>query len=152
MWLTWRPSGCGPRVRSGHASRANGTRALTAYALLEAHMAELKLTADSVEKLPYRRSEARWFVHWHHKLKGFGLRVTESDSRAYVVRYRLQGSRSQRLRTLGSVTVLKFGQALERAREVLREAEIGRDWFDEVKRTRAQTLGQVWAYYFREHA
>jgi integrase len=66
------------------------------------------------------------------------------------VRYRLRGSRAQRIRTLGALTVLRFGEAMERAREVLREAERGVDWFDQVKRKRAQTLGHVWAAYTAE--
>jgi integrase len=110
-------------------------------------MAAIQLTASSVDRLPYSHSGAGWTMHWHRKLAGFGLRVTESGARSYVVRYRLRGSRAQKIRTLGATTVLKFGEALERAREVLREAERGVDWFDQVRRKRAQTLGQVWAYY-----
>jgi integrase len=86
-------------------------------------------------------------MHWQHKLAGFGLRVTEGGARSYVVRYRLRGSRAQKIRTLGATTVLKFGEAFNQAREVLRDAERGIDWFEQVKRKRAQTLGQVWAYY-----
>jgi integrase len=113
-------------------------------------MATRQLSSDSADCLPYKasgRAKAGWCMYWHHKLGGFGLRVTEAGARSYVVRYRLRGSRRQRIRTLGTTTVLKFGEALERAREVLREAERGVDWFDQVKRKRAQTLGQVWAYY-----
>jgi integrase len=67
------------------------------------------------------------------------------------VRYRLKGSRSQKLKALGSPAELRFGQAYERAKEVLREAERGVDWFEAIKRERAQTLGQVWRYYEQEH-
>jgi integrase len=114
-------------------------------------MATTQLTASSVDRLPYSHSGAGWTMYWHGRLAGFGLRVTESGARAYVVRYRLRGSRAQRIRTLGATTVLKFGEALERAREVLRDAERGVDWFDQVKRERAQTLGDVWRYYESEH-
>jgi integrase len=114
-------------------------------------MASDKLNADSVERLPYRQSPALWSTYWHHKLAGFGLRITSSGARSYVVRYRLRGSRAQRMRTLGPITVLKFGEAMDRARVVLREAEAGRDWFDMVARERAQTMGQVWKYYTSEH-
>jgi integrase len=113
-------------------------------------MAGVKLTADSVPRLPYRatgRAKAGWCMHWHQKLAGFGLRVTEGGARSYVVRYRLRGSRAQKIRTLGAATVLKFGDAFNQAREVLRDAERGVDWFDQVKRKRAQTMGQVWTYY-----
>lgn len=114
-------------------------------------MAASKLSSDAVDRLPYRPSSAGWCVYWHSKLAGFGLRVTASGARAYVVRYRLRGSRAQKIHTLGSTSVLKFGEALERGREVLREAERGVDWFEAVKRERAQTLGQVWRYYEAEH-
>lgn len=114
-------------------------------------MVRPQFTADSVHRLPYRPSSAGWCAYWHHKLAGFGLRVTAGGARAFIVRYRLLGTRAQRIRTLGDVEVLKFGEALERAREVLREAERGVDWFESIKRERAQTLGQVWGYYEREH-
>jgi integrase len=114
-------------------------------------LAATKLSSDTVERLPYRRSSAGWCAYWHRKLGGFGLRVTEAGARAYVVRYRLKGSRAQRLRALGSPAELQFGQAYERAKEVLREAERGVDWFEAIKRERAQTLGQVWRYYEKEH-
>jgi len=110
-------------------------------------MATTQLNADTVERLPYSFTGAGWSMYWHRKLAGFGLRVTESGARSYVVRYRLRGSRAQKIRTLGATTVLKFGEAFEHAREVLREAERGIDWFDQVRRMRAQTMGQVWAYY-----
>ena len=74
----------------------------------------------------------------------------QSLARSYVVAYRLRGTRAKRLRTLGSLEKLKLPEAMERAREVLREALSGRDWFDTVKRERSQTLGQVWKYYSDE--
>jgi integrase len=114
-------------------------------------MAAKHLTADSADRLPYVPSGAWWCMYWHHKLGGFGLRVTEGLSRSYIVRYRLRGSRAQKIRTLGATSVLKFGEALERAREVLREAERSVDWFDQVKRERAQNMGEVWRYYDEEH-
>jgi integrase len=118
-------------------------------------MATAQLTADSVNRLPYKPTgagKAGWCMYWHHKVMGFGLRVTDNGVRSYVVRYRLRGSRRQKIATLGKADgPLKFGQALERAREVLREAERGVDWFDRLKRERAQTIGDVWAHYEREH-
>lgn len=114
-------------------------------------MAATKITAATVERLPYRRTSAGWCVYWHDKLKGFGLRVTESGARAYVVKFRLRGSRTAKLRTIGGLTEHTFGHAYERAREVLRAAEQGRDWFEETARKRAQCMGEVWTYYATEH-
>ncbi len=114
-------------------------------------MAATKLSSATVDNLPYKANSASWTVHWHHKVRGFGLRVTEQGARTYVVRFRLRGSRSQKLKALGSTDKLTFGQALDNAREVLRLASQGRDWFDEIRRKRAQTLGEVWRYYEAEH-
>ena len=114
-------------------------------------MATPKLSSATVDNLPYEANSASWTIHWHHKVRGFGLRVTEQGARTYVVRYRLRGSRAQKLRALGSTDKLTFGQAQENAREVLRLASQGQDWFDEIRRKRAQTLGEVWRYYQAEH-
>jgi integrase len=114
-------------------------------------MGTTKLTAATVETAPYIPAKAGWCVHWHAKLKGFGLRVTQSSARAYVVSYRIRGSRQAKLKTIGSLEKFTFGQAYDRAKEVLRAAEQGRDWFDENARKRAQVLGEVWTYYETEH-
>jgi integrase len=114
-------------------------------------MARDKLTADSVGRLPYLEKPYHWCVHWDPKLAGFGVRVTKAKVRSYIVSYRLRGTRAKRLRTLGAIEKLTLPEARDLAREVLREALSGRDWFDAVKRERAQTLGQVWKYYSDEH-
>lgn len=114
-------------------------------------MARANFTADSVARLPYRRTPYGWCLHWHGRTPGFGVRVTEGLARSYVVSYRLRGSRAKRLRTIGSLEKFAFGAALKRAREVLHAAASGRDWFDDIKRERAQTMGDVWRYYEREH-
>lgn len=113
-------------------------------------MAATKLTAESVNRLPYRPSPAGWTVYWHDRPKGFGLRVFESGSRAYVVCYRLRGSRATKLKTIGKPSTFSFGQAQARAKEVLREAERGVDWFEAIKRERSQTLKDVWLFYEQE--
>jgi integrase len=118
---------------------------------LEAHMATSKLTAATVNTVRYEPSAAGWCVVWHPKLKGFGLRITGNGARSYVVKFRLRGSPSTRLRTIGSPTKYTFGEAYEEARKALRDAELGRDYFETIKRERAQTLGQVWRYYVSEH-
>jgi integrase len=71
--------------------------------------------------------------------------------RSYVVRYRLRGSRAQRLRTLKKVSALTLEEATKRAKDVIREAEAGRDWFDTVGQERAHTLFSVWEYYRDNH-
>ncbi len=114
-------------------------------------MSASKLTAATVTTVAYKPSPAGWCAVWHPKLKGFGLRITESGARSYIVKFRLRGSRSTRLRTIGPPTKYTFGEAYEEARKALRDAEGGRDYFETIKRERAQTLGQVWRYYVAEH-
>ncbi len=114
-------------------------------------MAGIKVTSRTVETLPYRPSSAGWCAYWHGTIRGFGLRVTDTGQRAYIVSYRLRGAKNSRLRTLGNTQALTFGQAMERAREALHAARGGRDLFDEIKRTRSQTMGEVWGYYVSEH-
>jgi integrase len=114
-------------------------------------MATSKLTAAAVSTLSYKPSPAGWCIVWHPKLKGFGLRITARGARSYVVKFRLRGCPTTRLRTIGAATKYTFGEAHEEARKALRDAELGRDYFDSIKRERAQTLGQVWRYYASEH-
>jgi integrase len=117
-------------------------------------MAVLHLTADSINRLPYTPSGAGWRIYWHggkHRLPGFGLRITAAGVRTYVVLYRVRGSSRQRILKLGRVTELTFTEAFEQAQEVRREAARGVDYYAQVKRERAQTLGDVWKHYEQEH-
>jgi len=115
-------------------------------------MAASKLSSTTVDRLPYRPSSAGWVIYWHAKPAGFGLRVTEQGVRTYIVRYRLRGSRTQRLRGIGKPSpAFTFGHAQGIAGEVLRQAGQGIDYFDELKRARSQNLGEVWRYYESEH-
>src|SRR5271155_3925321 len=151
MGLTREPPGSRLQVRGSRAPRQRNARPDQLRRYWRRNMAATKLSSATVESLPYQANSASWTVHWHHKVRGFGLRVTEQGARTYVVRYRLRGSRSQKLKALGSTEKFTFGEAMENARNVLRLASEGRDWFDEIRRKRAQTLGEVWRYYETEH-
>jgi integrase len=113
-------------------------------------MAAKKLSSATVETLAYKPNSSSWSIHWHHKVRGFGLRVTANGARSYVVRFRLRGCRAQKLKVLGSTDKLTFGQAQENAREVLRLATQGVDWFEAIERDRSKTVAGLWAYYI-EH-
>jgi integrase len=113
-------------------------------------MGASKLTAATVNSVRYAPSPAGWCIVWHPKLKGFGLRITKGGARSYVVKFRLRGSASTRLRTIGAPTKYTFREAHEVARKALRDAELGRDYFEAIERERAQTLGEVWRYYVTE--
>lgn len=116
-------------------------------------MATANLTLTSVRQLPYSPSgtASSWCVYWDRKLHGLGLRVTDSDARSYVIRYRVRGSRTQRIKTIGAITVLTVRQARDRAKEIIRSAELGEDWFESVARDRSKTMQDLWKYYEAHH-
>jgi integrase len=114
-------------------------------------LATSNLTAATVNSVRYEPSAAGWRIVWHRKLKGFGLRLTAAGARSYVVKFRLRGSRTTRLRTIGSTAKYTFGEAYEEARKALRDAEVGRDYLEAIERERAETMGEVWKYYVAEH-
>ena len=103
-------------------------------------MAASKLTAATVTTLAYTPSPSGWCVVWHRKLKGFGLRITAHGARSYVVKFRLRGSCSTRLRTIGTPTKYTFCEAHEVARRALRDAELGIDYLESIKRERRKDL------------
>ncbi len=116
-------------------------------------MATANLTLAAVRLLTYlpTGSGSRWCIYWDRKLHGLGLRVTEANARSYVVRYRVRGSRVQHLKTVGSTAVLTVHQARDRAKEILRSAELGDDWFQSAARGRDKTLHNLWSYYEAHH-
>ena len=78
-------------------------------------------------------------IHWDDDLGGFGLRVYPSGAAAYVVDYRLKGSRAKRRVVLGKVAALSLAQARERAQEALAAARSG---VDLDKEQRAKVAGR----------
>jgi integrase len=116
-------------------------------------MAKASLTLANVRQLPYVAPGAgsRWCVYWDAKLHGLGLRVTESGVRSYIIRYRVRGGRLQRIKTIGAISTFTLQQARERAKDVIRSAELGKDWFDSVERSREKTVQELWDYYKTHH-
>lgn len=64
-------------------------------------------------------------VYWDYELRGFGVRVTRSGARSFIVQYRNAQGRSRRL-TVGSYGRYTPGQAREEAQELLRNAAASR--------------------------
>jgi len=84
------------------------------------------------------------------EVKGFGVRVTTAGARTFTVEYRLSGS--VRRVTIGSFPDWSASAARERARDVKREADLGRDHNAERKAEReAPTVRDLWERYEAEH-
>ena len=86
-------------------------------------MPKARLTAASVERL---RPPAKGRIeHWDSLLPGFGLRVSETGAKTWVLMYRI-GRRQRRL-TLGKYPALGLTKAREKAREALDQLDHGTD-------------------------
>ena len=72
----------------------------------------------------------RTAIHYDVDLKGFGLRITPTGARAWIVEYRPHGGGravATKRMTLGRVGTLTPEEARRRAREVLAEVRLGAD-------------------------
>jgi integrase len=61
-------------------------------------------------------------VYWCKSMPGFGLRIRDTDARSWLVQARVKSGATRRI-TIGDPRTVPFGQARDRARELL--AEIG---------------------------
>jgi hypothetical protein len=91
--------------------------------------------AQSSAKLTKRAGDSatpcsgRYFV-WDTELKGFGLRVAESGTKTYVVRYRPRGigpAAPKRFVVVGRHGAVTPDEARTRAKAILGEVAAGRD-------------------------
>lgn len=121
-------------------------------------MAVRNLTATSVRTIPFavpRGAQTRWCVYWDAlrsgQPQGLGLRITDTGTRSYVVRYRIRGSRAQRIKTLAKIDAMELPKARDRAKEIIETAEGGKDWFIENVKTRGKTGADLWEYYRNHH-
>ena len=86
-------------------------------------MPKARLTAASVERL---KPPAKGRIeHWDNLLPGFGLRVSETGAKTWVLMYRV--GRRQRRMTLGKYPALGLARAREKAREALDQLDHGTD-------------------------
>ncbi len=86
-------------------------------------MPKTRLTAASVERL---RPPAKGRIeYWDNLLPGFGLRMSETGAKTWVLMYRV-GRRQRRL-TLGKYPALGLAKAREKAREALDQLDHGTD-------------------------
>ncbi len=86
----------------------------------------MELTQKTVETALYegrshmsKGGRKRWSRHvlWDDGLPGFGLRITSTNRKSFIVSYRADGRK--RTKTLGTADKLKLGEARQRAAEFL---------------------------------
>lgn len=112
-------------------------------------MPTLKLTDRAVQAL---KSPATGRIdYFDEKLPGFGVRVSESGHKSWIVMYR-HARRFRRL-TLGPYPRLSLADARQLAREALHHAATGQDPAARKKAERAaETFGELAALYMEKHA
>src|SRR4051794_22115233 len=85
-------------------------------------MPTIKLTQPAIEKL--KAPLAGRIEYWDNQLPGFGLRISETGRKTWVVMYRVGGKLVRE--TLGTVAVVpNVANARSRARESLQKVQAG---------------------------
>lgn len=112
-------------------------------------MAGGRITKRMVDAL---RTTGKEYVQWDGELTGFGVRVRASGSKSFVAVYRTGGRDSPLRRvTIGAVGKIEADAARERARTIIRQAELGQDFAAEKAKARAElTFDQVCDLYLAE--
>ncbi len=106
-----------------------------------------KTVVESVEP-----DSARDRLVWDDDLPGFGLRVTRTGSKSYVIQYRAPGSRQSRRLTIAKVGKITTEQARKVARSLLAEVVQGGDPAKARQASReAPTMKELLERFDREH-
>ncbi len=83
-------------------------------------------------------------IRWHGELAGFGLRVTSTGARAFVLRYRNREGRDRTL-TIGSPPAWTVAKAAEQAKSLRRSVDSGEDPMGQRDADRAaQSVAELW--------
>ena len=101
----------------------------------------MKLNKSSIDSLTGAHDETRnQFFYWDDQIKGFGLRITPTGKKTFVLQYRFQGS--TRRMTLGAYPILNPDHARELAMKNLGETIDGMDP-SQVKKDGSQKLADI---------
>ncbi|WP_164659310.1 integrase arm-type DNA-binding domain-containing protein [Tropicibacter sp. Alg240-R139] len=89
-------------------------------------------------------------IHYDSEHKGFGLRVTKTGTKAFILNYHL--NKRERRITIGQSPIWSAAAARERARELSRLIDQGIDPLDEkTERREAPTVATLWVEYEKVH-
>jgi integrase len=97
-----------------------------------------KLSKSAVDALPIPAKGQK--LHWCSSLSGFGVRVTATGAKSYVVQGRIKGTGKERRYTIGPCHLLDYAEARKRALDRLSEMHDGKDPQAEKRKRQAQTL------------
>ena len=124
----------------------------------------MELTQSIVAELT-PPTDKRWSVTWDDAVPGFGVRITSTGYRSYVLLYRVRGDGTQHLYTIGQAKVngkgdWELGAARTRARALRREIDAGGDPVGDLKKKReakaeyrsAPAVNDLADRYIKEHA
>jgi integrase len=112
-----------------------------------------KLTKGIIDRAVYDGNEQGndWDVRWDSAIPGFGVRIYPSGKKAFILRYRVNGSK--RLLTLGTYGVLTLEQARNLARQRLGEVIGGEDPLEKRKKAaQGETMQALCEAYLERHA
>jgi integrase len=112
-------------------------------------MAAGRITKRTVDALKVLGKE---YVHWDGELTGFGVRVRSSGSKSFVAVYRTGGRKTPLRRvTIGAVGKIEADKAREEAKQIIGQAELGKDRAAEKAKARAEmTFDKVCDLYLAE--
>jgi integrase len=114
-------------------------------------MPQVKLTARNA---PTLSAPASGFIEYFDLgLPGFGVRVSSSGRRTWLVRYRIKGHKAKGSMSLGTVEDVDLADARGLAKDALRAAEKGTDPAEPKRRERhAETFSELTKCYIEEYA
>jgi len=112
-----------------------------------------KLTKSLIDRAAYEGDKHgnEWDVRWDSTVPGFGLRIYPTGRKAFILRYRVNGSKQ--LLTLGTYGVLTLEQARNLARQRLGEVIGGEDPLEQRRKARqGETMQALCTAYLERHA
>jgi integrase len=120
-------------------------------------MARRSLSQLAVDRL--RPPATGRFEYWDTHLSGFGLRISASGAKSWMVMYRLRGERRQRRQTLGSLAEIpSVAEARAKALKSLEAARLGVDLRQAAQNQAMKegvpesgALAEIAARFMREH-